>query len=78
MLVYELVRVIATLHVCTKFHKDRTIFATAIVLTDIYIYIDIYENERIVFLASGGPKTKSYDGPGLKSYHETYGNSLFS
>src|SRR5204862_7578835 len=42
MLVFELVQVIATLHVCTKFYKDRTIFATAIVLTDIYIYIYIY------------------------------------
>ena len=39
-LVFELVQVITTLHVCTNVHKDRTIFATAIVLTD--KYIDIY------------------------------------
>ena len=32
----------------------------------------------MVFFASGGPKTKSYNGPGLMSYHETYGNSLIS
>ena len=32
----------------------------------------------MVFLASGGPKTKKNFGPGLKSYHETYGNSLIS
>ena len=38
-LVFELERVFTTLHVCTKFHKDRIIFTADIVLTDIYIYI---------------------------------------
>ena len=32
----------------------------------------------MVFLASGDLKMKNYYGPGLRSYHETYGNSLIS
>ena len=31
----------------------------------------------MVFLASGDLKTKSYHGPGPRSYHADYGNSFF-
>ena len=56
MLVRELVRINVGLHVYTKFHQNRIIFARVIVLTDTRIYI--YEFERMVFLASRDLKTK--------------------
>ena len=30
-----------------------------------------------MFLASGGPKTKSYNGLAPRSHHDDYGNSFF-
>ena len=84
MLVRELVRINVGLHVCTKFHQNRIIFARVIALTDKYIYINIniyiYMNLNgwcFWPLGTSKWKKKSVPGPGLTMSTTVIAYSLY-